>query len=184
MAETSFNMNLCQSQDKNIDTWRICWMGKITPTAQSLMQVAVYVPYELFMGVPTWGDPEHSSTDLALKAGAKVFMSREPRLAIDDAHIIYIDTELQELALNTPAQEKKLIPLGIRDIHDDDYNWQNGFQLDETFLNYATANAHIVTANIHQNYTKANIDLQLQRKAMYKQFLLGSLYYTLYGFDN
>ncbi len=178
MAEAAFTMDRCESLSHPLDQWRICWMGKISPLAQSLMQVGIYVPYELFMGVPPWGDPDHSSTDLALKAGAKVFMSREPRLAIDDAHIIYVDTQLEDLAIKAEQRQHAKVFTPITGL-DDSYKWQKGFVLDESFLSYATSGASIVSTDVHQDYAKADAQLQAERKKRQDTFLLATLYHTV-----
>ncbi len=181
MAEAALALQMCEKANQPLDTWRICWMGKISPLGQSLMQAAIYVPYELFMGVPPWGDPEHSSTDLALKAGAKVFMSREPRLAFDDAHIIYMDTQLEDLAVKAKERQEKKEPIPMAPITgmDDNYVWQKGLVLDESFLTYAMANAPIVTTDVQQNYMKADRALQEERKKLYKAFLVATLHHIL-----
>ncbi len=178
MAEAAFTIDLCEKLDHPLDQWRICWMGKISPLGQSLMQAGIYVPFELFMGVPPWGDPEHSSTDLSLKAGSKVFMSREPRLAIDDAHIIYMDTALEDLAVKAKNRHETKGFTPIRSA-DEDFVWQKGLILDEKMLAYAAPKASIVTTDVLQEYPKADTSLQAERKKLQRYFLVAMLHHIM-----
>lgn len=74
------------------DTLRIAWVGGVNGLAHSLMEAAMYIPFELFMAVPPWSEPDHALLDLALRAGAKIFLTREPHMALDDAHFVYAGT--------------------------------------------------------------------------------------------
>ncbi len=73
----------------DLSTLRVAWVGGLNGLAFSLMEAAMYVPFELFMAIPEWSDPDHGLLDLALRAGAKIFLSREPALVLDGAHFVY-----------------------------------------------------------------------------------------------
>ncbi len=174
LSEAAFAVEMSEKSGVDMDTWRICWMGAMTPLAQSLMEAAIYTPYELFMGIPSWSDPDHSSTDMALKAGAKVFMTREPRLAIDDAHIIYMDVELE--AMSTAKTPARPIPIFSAS---DDYIWQKGFSLNDTYKAYALQGLRIVATEPMASYAQAEADLQQRRAALHRASLLATLHYML-----
>ncbi len=170
LAEAAFTVSLTQ----NLDSWRICWLGGVSPVAQSLMEAAIYTPYELFMGIPTWSDPDHSSTDMALKAGAKIFMTREPRLALDEAHIIYMDESLEAMTTaKTPAKPIPIYPVS------DNFIWEKGLALTEANLAYALPEVRIVATEPKAKYAKAEADLQAQRMFLHRAALLITLHHTL-----
>ncbi len=175
MAEVAFLFDHCQKLSKPIDSYRICWLGKVTPLAQSLISACIYAPFELFMGIPSWSDPEHASTDLALKGGAKVFMTREPRLALDEAHIIYMDTELELIAQRAKEKSSKVKQFTPIISSNDDFVWQNGLQLDEKHLAYALPQVEVVSTDPFVSYDKAQSELQDIRKSYYERMLLACL---------
>ncbi len=170
LAEAAFNVELAEI----IDSWRICWLGPITPVSQSLMEAGIYTPYELFMGIPSWSDPHHSTTDMALKAGAKVFMTREPRLALDDAHIIYMDPALE--AMTTSKTPSKPIPIFSAS---DAFVWEKGLSLGQQNLAYATEKVRIVSTDPAAQYPQAEAPLQQRRQHLYRAALLCSLHFML-----
>lgn len=92
----------------DMDTMRIGWVGGATPLAHSLIEASMYVPYELFMALPEWGEPDRNLLGLAFSTGSKIFLTREVHLAVDEAHFVYagagfipaasfVGTGLQEL---------------------------------------------------------------------------------------
>ena len=83
------DLALIQTQGPALDKVRIAWVGGVNGLAHALMEAAIYAPVELFMAVPAWGEPDKDLTALALKAGAKIFLTREPHLALDGAHYVY-----------------------------------------------------------------------------------------------
>ncbi len=174
LGEAIFAVESSEQAGIAMDSWRICWMGAMTPTAQSLMEAAIYTPYELFMGLPSWSDPDHAITDMALKAGAKVFMSREPRLAIDDAHIIYMDPALE--AMTKEKTPSRPIPIFSAS---DNYVWEKGFALNDTFLAYATEGVRIVATEAQASYAKADAQMQKRRQVLQRAALLGTLHHML-----
>ncbi len=170
LAEAAFNVELTET----IDSWRICWLGPITPVSQSLMEAGVYTPYEFFMGIPSWSDPHHSTTDMALKAGAKVFMTREPRLALDDAHIIYMDPALE--SMTTSKTPSKPIPIFSAN---DDFVWEKGLSLNEQNISYAMEGVRIVTTEPNATYKLAEVPLQQRRQHLQRTALLCTLHFML-----
>ncbi len=179
MAEIAFLLDYCQSISQPIDSCRICWLGGVSPLAQSLMTACIYAPFELFMGIPPWKDPEYASTDLALKGGAKIFMTREPRLALDEAHIIYMDKHLEELAENFAAHGAKVQQFTPITGAYDDFVWPKGLQLSEKELAYAQKDAPVVSTDVQIYCSNVNSDLQEKRKAFYADMLLATLCYVL-----
>ena len=166
LAEACFNYQ----QSDFIDKWRICWIGNVSPIAQSLMEAAIYMPYEFFLGIPSWSKPEYVSTDMALKAGAKIFMSHEPQLALDEANIMYIDDALESVKSSKP------IPINFTN---DNFIWERGFILNDKFLGLAKENALIVSTKINANYAKADTSLQENRRKLYKHMLMATLNHIL-----
>ncbi len=150
--------------------------------SQSLMESAIYAPFELFMGVPPWGDPDQYQTGLALKSGAKIFMSREPQLALDGADLIYIDAFLVEMAEKKANEKIAMTPLtGL-----DNYVWQKGFKLSADYLDYAKPNAPILTlldpkdANL---VPEVDTKLSARRAYLRKNTLLATLAMTASGLE-
>ncbi len=177
MAEVAFLVERCKNLSIPMDTFRICWLGRVSPLAQSLMSACIYAPFELFMGIPPWGDPEYVSTDLALKGGAKIFMTREPRLALDDSHIIYMDKDLEELAqksLESEKRVKRLVP--ITGSGDEDFDWSQGLVLDEKHKAYATKEAPILYSNVETD--NSTCELHTRRKQLHEDMFLAILYYV------
>ena len=73
------------------ESLRISWLGGAQcGLACDLITAAIYAPFELFMALPEWGEPDHSLLDMALRAGAKIFLSRDPELVLENAHAVYM----------------------------------------------------------------------------------------------
>ncbi len=174
LAEAAFTVALTEDLGKELNTWRICWMSAMTPTSQSLMEAAIYTPFELFMGIPSWSDPDHSITDMALKAGAKVFMTREPRLALDDAHIIYMDPHLE--AMTKAKTPTKPIPIFSAS---DNFVWEKGLALTQTYLDYALPHAHVVATEPGAAYALSEAALQSTRSHLRRATLLACLHHMV-----
>lgn len=83
------DLTLLRSLHPAMDTMRIGWVGGATPVAHTLIEASMYVPYELFMALPEWGEPDKNLLGLALTTGAKIFLTRERHLAVDEAHFVY-----------------------------------------------------------------------------------------------
>ncbi len=72
-----------------LDKVRVAWIGGTTGLAHSLIEAAIYAPFELFMALPEWGEPDRDLLGFALHAGAKIFLTREVPMAMDGAHFVY-----------------------------------------------------------------------------------------------
>lgn len=83
------DLALLRSLHPDMDNMRISWIGGATPLAHSLIEASMYVPYELFMALPEWGEPDRALLGLALTAGGKIFLTREVHLAADEGHFVY-----------------------------------------------------------------------------------------------
>ncbi len=166
---------LFQSVTETLDSIRVSIVGAVDGLSQSIMEAAIYVPFELFMAVPPWGDPDHYQTGLALKSGAKIFMTREPRLAIDDAHLVYVDSRL---ANRNTSQE----PAGLTAITGmDNYVWKQGFVLTNEYKGYALQQVKILPLlNADESNLVPDIDPELsaKRSTLRKYALLASLAYA------
>ncbi len=151
---------LFKSLSSEIDKFRVCIIGAVNGLSQSLMEASIYAPFELFMGIPPWGDPDHHQTGMALKSGAKIFMTREPNLALDGAHLIYIDTRLVQMADEHHGKGPVTIPLGM-----DNFAWKEGFKLSAEFKKYATDNAPVLTLiDSSDNTILPELDVELSKK--------------------
>ena len=65
----------------DLSTLRVAWVGGLNGLAFSLMEAAMYVPFELFMAISEWSDPDHGLLDLALRA-------EDMALALPEAHML------------------------------------------------------------------------------------------------
>ncbi len=168
---------LFQTITPTLDSLRVSIIGAVDGLSQSLMEAAIYAPFELFMGVPPWGDPDHYQTGLALKSGAKIFMTREPQLALDGARLIYIDSRLASKAAeqNTPAD---LEPIGSSM---DAFSWKQGFTLSPEIMSYALPEARILTLLDADDALIPDVDagLSAKRTLLRKYALMASLAYTI-----
>lgn len=73
------------------ESLRVSWLGGAQcGLAADLITAAIYAPFELFMALPEWGEPDHALLDTALRAGAKIFLSRDPGLVLESAHAVYM----------------------------------------------------------------------------------------------
>ncbi len=161
---------LLQTFDIPIEDFRLCVIGAVGGLGQSLIDAAIYAPFELFMAVPPWGDPDHHQTGIALKSGAKVFMTREPHLALDGAHLIYMDSRLAQMATDK-SNMQTAIPLGM-----DSFAWQAGFNLNSEFRAYAKPEAPVLCL-VECGETLPDVDVKLsaKRAELRKYALLASL---------
>ncbi|AAS95576.1 ornithine carbamoyltransferase [Nitratidesulfovibrio vulgaris] len=71
---------------------RVAWIGDGNNMANSWIEAAMYFPFELFMAFPEGYEPDRQLLGLALEAGAKIFLTRDPHMAIDGAH--YVNTDV------------------------------------------------------------------------------------------
>ncbi len=78
------------STQEPLEGLRIAWTGRAdTGLAASLIEASMYIPFELFMAIPETHEPDHSILDLALRAGARIFLTRDQEMALNGAHCVY-----------------------------------------------------------------------------------------------
>jgi ornithine carbamoyltransferase len=82
-------MALMREQHADPGTMRIAWVGGANGLAHSLIEAAMYLPFELFMALPEWGEPDRELLSLAFAAGAKIFLTRDIPMAVDGAYYVY-----------------------------------------------------------------------------------------------
>ena len=83
------DLALMRERQPELDTVRIAWVGGANGLAHSLIEAAMYIPFELFMALPEWGEPSRELLSLAFSAGAKIFLTRDIHMAVDGAHYVY-----------------------------------------------------------------------------------------------
>jgi len=80
---------LIHERQPDLSETRIAWVGGANGLAHSLIEAAIYIPFELFMALPEWGEPDRELLALAFAAGAKIFLTRDIHMAMDGAHYVY-----------------------------------------------------------------------------------------------
>ena len=83
------DMALMRESWPDLSKARIAWVGGANGLAHSLIEAAMYIPFELFMALPEWGEPDRDLLSLAFAAGAKIFLTRDIHMAVDEAHFVY-----------------------------------------------------------------------------------------------
>jgi ornithine carbamoyltransferase len=83
------DMALIREQQPDLSNTRIAWVGGVNGLAHSLIEAAMYLPFELFMALPEWSEPNRELLSLARDAGAKIFLTRDVHMAVDEAHYVY-----------------------------------------------------------------------------------------------
>ena len=83
------DMALIRERQADLSTTRIAWVGGANGLAHSLIEAAMYIPFELFMALPEWGEPDRELLSFAFAAGAKIFLTRDIPMAMDGAHYVY-----------------------------------------------------------------------------------------------
>ncbi len=70
---------------------RIAWVGDGNNVLNSWIEAAMYFPFELFIAIPKGHEPDKDILGLALQVGAKIFLTHEPEMAVDEANYVYTD---------------------------------------------------------------------------------------------
>ena len=83
------DLALMQQSHEDLSRLRVAWIGGVNGLTSSLIEAAMFVPFELFIALPQWSEPDRDLLDLALRAGAKVFLSHEPHMVLEGAHVVY-----------------------------------------------------------------------------------------------
>ena len=104
---------------------RVSWIGDGNNMANSWIEAAMYFPFELFMAIAPGYEPDRDLLGLALQCGAKIFLTDEPRLAIDGANYVYADVwasmgqeseqKQREIAFKDFCVSKELMALAAPD---------------------------------------------------------------------
>jgi len=71
---------------------KVAWMGDGNNMANSWINAAVYFPFHLALAVPKGFEPDVTILSRALKLGARIHISHDPKLAMDGAH--YVNTDV------------------------------------------------------------------------------------------
>ena len=66
-------------------------MGDGNNMANSWIEAAMYFPFQLNMAIAPGYEPDQQLLALALQSGAKIFLTHDPKLAVDGANYIYAD---------------------------------------------------------------------------------------------
>ena len=96
------DMALMRERQPDMSSTRIAWVGGANGLAHSLIEAAMYIPFELFMALPEWGEPNREFLSLAFAAGAKIFLTRDIHMAVDGAHYIYAGSGPPNTGHNAP----------------------------------------------------------------------------------
>jgi len=83
------DLALMRESRQDLSNTRIAWVGGAGGLAHALIEAAMYIPFELFMALPEWGEPNRELLSLAFAAGAKIFLTRDIHMAVDGAHYVY-----------------------------------------------------------------------------------------------
>jgi ornithine carbamoyltransferase len=98
------DMALMRASQPDLSAVRVAWVGGANGLAHALIEAAMYIPFELFMALPEWGEPNRELLSLAFAAGAKIFLTRDIPMAVDGAHYVYAGSgphAPEDSALNT-----------------------------------------------------------------------------------
>ena len=69
----------------------MCFIGDGNNMANSWIEAAMYFPFQLNMAIAPGYEPDQQLLALALQSGAKIFLTHDPKLAVDGANYIYAD---------------------------------------------------------------------------------------------
>ena len=70
---------------------KMCYIGDGNNMANSWIEAAMYFPFQLNMAIAPGYEPDQQLLALALQSGAKIFLTHDPKLAVDGANYIYAD---------------------------------------------------------------------------------------------
>ncbi|EGY24042.1 ornithine carbamoyltransferase [Desulfovibrio sp. A2] len=84
---------------------RVAWVGDGNNMANSWIEAAIYFPFELFMAFPEGYEPDRDLLGFAMQAGAKIFLTHDPRMAVDGAH--YVNTDVWASMGQEEEQKKR-----------------------------------------------------------------------------
>lgn len=105
---------------------RVAWIGDGNNMANSWIEAAIYFPFELFMAFPEGYEPDKDLLAFALKAGAKIFCTHDPKEAAEGAH--YINTDVWASMGQEAEQQRREKAFA-------------GYIVDNTLMKYAAKDA-------------------------------------------
>ena len=76
----------------------VTWVGDGNNMANSWIEAAMYFPFQLNMAIAPGYEPDQQLLALALQSGAKIFLTHDPKLAVDGANynlIAELPTDVQ-----------------------------------------------------------------------------------------
>ena len=76
----------------NLKDLKVAWIGDGNNMAHSWINAAVYFPFQLTLAFPEGYEPSRDILDNALKLGAKINLTHDPKEAIEGAH--YVNTDV------------------------------------------------------------------------------------------
>jgi len=75
----------------DLENVRLAWVGDGNNVLNSLIEATLYFPFQLMIAIPKGYEPDTELLSLALSAGSKIFLTHEPRIAVDEANYVYTD---------------------------------------------------------------------------------------------
>ena len=82
----------------SFDGLKMCFIGDGNNMANSWIEAAMYFPFQLNMAIAPGYEPDQQLLALALQSGAKIFLTHDPKLAVDGANynlIAELPTDVQ-----------------------------------------------------------------------------------------
>lgn len=89
----------------DLEKIRVAWIGDGNNMANSWIEAAIFFKFELFMAFPEGYEPDKNLLALAMQAGAKIFLTHDPEMAIDGAH--YVNTDVWASMGQEEEQKKR-----------------------------------------------------------------------------
>ncbi|MFP4168788.1 MAG: ornithine carbamoyltransferase [Desulfonatronovibrionaceae bacterium] len=114
---------------KGFPELKIAWVGDGNNMAHSWINAAIYFPFQLNMAVPKGYEPDPEILSSALQAGAKIFLTHDPREAVQEAE--YINTDVWASMGQEGEQEKREKAF-------------SGFQINRDLLREAASGAKVL----------------------------------------
>jgi len=110
----------------NLEDIKVAWVGDGNNMAHSFINGAVTFGYELALACPEGYDVDQAILDKAVDLGAKVTVTRDPAVAVTDAH--YVHTDVWASMGQEEEQKKREIAFA-------------GYEVDDTLMGKAAADA-------------------------------------------
>ncbi|MDR2893178.1 MAG: ornithine carbamoyltransferase [Deltaproteobacteria bacterium] len=79
-------------RDRDLSRVRVAWIGDGNNMANSWMEAAVYFPFELSLACPSGYEPDPALVRSYQAAGAKIFLTQDPKQGIAGAN--YVNTDV------------------------------------------------------------------------------------------